>query len=71
MLKDPDRIFTNLYGLEDPFLEAAKKRGLLIGRGGLYNNVIRMAPPMLTSEEELVEGCRLLDEAMAEVQSHV
>ena len=27
MLKDPDRIFTNLYGLEDPFLEAAKKRG--------------------------------------------
>ena len=27
MLKDPDRIFTNLYGLEDPFLKAAKKRG--------------------------------------------
>ena len=27
MLKDPDRIFTNLYGLEDPFLEAAKRRG--------------------------------------------
>jgi len=27
MLKDADRIFTNLYGLEDPFLEGAKKRG--------------------------------------------
>ncbi len=27
MLKDPDRIFTNLYGLENSFLKAAKKRG--------------------------------------------
>src|SRR5689334_12377698 len=27
MLSDKDRIFTNLYGLQDPGLEAAKKRG--------------------------------------------
>ncbi len=27
MLKDSDRIFTNLYGLEDPFLKGAQKRG--------------------------------------------
>ena len=27
MLNDKDRIFTNLYGFESPFLEAAKKRG--------------------------------------------
>ncbi len=27
MLADKDRIFTNLYGLEDPFLAGAKKRG--------------------------------------------
>ena len=27
MLQDKDRIFTNLYGLQDPFLEGAKKRG--------------------------------------------
>ncbi len=27
MLEDKDRIFTNLYGLQDPGLEAAKKRG--------------------------------------------
>ncbi len=27
MLDDKDRIFTNLYGLQDPGLEAAKKRG--------------------------------------------
>ena len=27
MLKDKDRIFTNLYGWESPFLEGAKARG--------------------------------------------
>ena len=27
MLQDKDRIFTNLYGLKDPFLEGAKQRG--------------------------------------------
>ena len=27
MLQDKDRIFTNLYGLQDPFLEGAKQRG--------------------------------------------
>ncbi|HNR77225.1 MAG TPA: NADH-quinone oxidoreductase subunit F, partial [Parvularculaceae bacterium] len=27
MLQDKDRIFTNLYGLHDAGLEAAKKRG--------------------------------------------
>ena len=27
MLHDKDRIFTNLYGLHSPDLEAAKKRG--------------------------------------------
>ena len=27
MLKDQDRIFTNIYGREDTSLKAAKKRG--------------------------------------------
>ena len=27
MLQDKDRIFTNIYGLDDPFLARAKKRG--------------------------------------------
>lgn len=27
MLQDKDRIFTNLYGLQDVSLEGAKKRG--------------------------------------------
>ena len=27
MLQDKDRVFTNLYGLYDPGLDAARKRG--------------------------------------------
>ena len=30
MLSDKDRIFTNLYGIHDPGLEAAKRRGCWI-----------------------------------------
>ncbi|MEE2959379.1 MAG: aspartate aminotransferase family protein [Myxococcota bacterium] len=48
-------------------MEVSKKEKLLIGRGGLYGNVIRLAPPMLIEEEELIEGCRRLDRALSEV----
>ena len=49
-------------------LEAAKKHGLLIGKGGLYGNVIRIAPSMLISEAEVTDGCRRLEQALAEVR---
>ena len=28
MLKEEDKIFKNLYGYEDPYLDGAKKRGI-------------------------------------------
>ena len=37
-------------------LDEAKARGLLLGKGGLYGNVIRMAPMLAITEEELDEG---------------
>ena len=37
-------------------LDAAKDRGLLVGKGGLYGNVIRMAPMLAISEAELDDG---------------
>ena len=40
MLKDSDRIFTNLYGLEDPFLKGAKKRGDLDKTKKIQNNFL-------------------------------
>ena len=49
-------------------MEAAKKHGLLLGKGGLYGNTIRIAPPLLISKEEMADGLRRFDKAMAEVK---
>ncbi len=37
-------------------LDACKERGLLVGKGGLYGNVIRLAPMLAINEQELDEG---------------
>ena len=46
--------------------EATKRRGLLIGKGGLYGNVIRIAPPLNIGKADVDEAVRILDEAFAE-----
>lgn len=46
-------------------MEAAKKEGLLIGKGGLYGNTIRVAPPMMITEDELNEAFARFSRAMA------
>ena len=48
-------------------MEEAKKESLLIGKGGLYGNVLRIAPPMLVSEAEIDEALARLGRAMARV----
>ena len=48
-------------------MEAARANRLLVGKGGLYGNVIRIAPSMLISKEEIDDGCRRLGKALAEV----
>ena len=42
-------------------LEAARERGLLIGKGGLYGNVLRIAPPLSVTEKEVDEAAAILD----------
>ena len=49
-------------------LEAARNNGLLVGKGGMYGNVIRMAPPMNISKADVDEGIRLLDKSFSEVR---
>ena len=48
-------------------MEAAKQQGLLIGKGGLYGNVLRIAPPMLVSEREIDDAALRLDRALGSV----
>ncbi|HUR36233.1 MAG TPA: aspartate aminotransferase family protein [Terriglobales bacterium] len=49
------------------FMEEARKRGLLIGKGGLWGNVIRMSPPLNIAKTDVDEAMKVMDEAMAAV----
>jgi 4-aminobutyrate aminotransferase-like enzyme len=49
-------------------LERARANGLLIGKGGLYNNCIRLSPPLNVSKADVDEAIRLLDQSLAEVR---
>jgi len=47
--------------------ENTKKRGLLIGKGGLYGNVVRITPPMTVEKSAIDEAVRILDHAFEEI----
>jgi 4-aminobutyrate aminotransferase len=46
-------------------LEEARRGGLLIGKGGLYGNVLRVAPPLTVSEAEVDEALEILGAAIS------
>jgi 4-aminobutyrate aminotransferase len=49
-------------------MEQAKKEGLLIGKGGVYGNVLRIAPALTLTEGEADEGYTMLERAIARAQ---
>jgi len=52
--------------------EKTRKEGLLIGRGGLYGNVIRITPPLTVDQAEIDHAVRILDRTFEKVSaSHV
>jgi 4-aminobutyrate aminotransferase len=46
-------------------LEECRKRGLLIGKGGLYGNVLRIAPPMTVTEQEIDAAAQIIVESVS------
>ena len=48
--------------------EQTRARGLLIGKGGLYSNVLRISPPLTATDEHVDEALEILDYAFAYVQ---
>ncbi|MEV0054657.1 aspartate aminotransferase family protein [Saccharopolyspora shandongensis] len=53
-------------------MELAKRHGLLVGKGGLHGNVLRLAPPMTLTEEEAAQALQILTDTMtlAEQELH-
>ncbi len=45
--------------------EETRKRGLLIGKGGLYGNALRISPPLTVAAAEVDEATAKLDESFA------
>ena len=52
-------------------LEECRAGGLLVGKGGLYGNVIRLAPPMTLTEDEADEALDVLGTAIATVHKEL
>jgi 4-aminobutyrate aminotransferase len=48
-------------------MERAREGGLLIGKGGLYGNCLRVAPPLTLTEDEAREGLAILTDALQTV----
>jgi len=50
-------------------MEGARERGLLIGKGGLYGNVLRISPPLTITEDDAAQAIETLDAAFADTRS--
>jgi 4-aminobutyrate aminotransferase-like enzyme len=49
-------------------MEVCREKGLLIGKGGLDNNVIRLQPPIELTVEQIDQACAILDEAFTKAE---
>jgi 4-aminobutyrate aminotransferase-like enzyme len=48
-------------------MDRAKDNGLIVGKGGLYGNVIRIAPALTCSRRDVDDAARLLDRALSQI----
>ncbi len=46
-------------------MEAARQNRLLIGKGGMYSNVLRISPPMNVGRTDVDQFIELLDKSLA------
>ncbi len=49
------------------FHEACRRHGLLVGKGGLYGNVVRLAPMLNVTADELDEGIAAMTAAIGDI----
>ena len=65
-LVDPQDGYTPAPQLTKQITLKAAERGLMLGKVGLYGNVIRVAPPLVIREEEALLGVGILENAITE-----
>jgi 4-aminobutyrate aminotransferase-like enzyme len=55
--------------LTNQLLERLRVHGLLVGKGGLYGNVVRMSPPLNISKSDVDVAIAALDKGLAEISA--
>jgi 4-aminobutyrate aminotransferase len=53
--------------LASELIEKAREAGLLIGKGGLHGNCLRIAPPLSVTEDECAQALDIIDTAFASI----
>ena len=48
-------------------MELTKTNGLLVGKGGTYGNVLRVAPPLNVKQEQIDQALKQLDRSFAQL----
>jgi 4-aminobutyrate aminotransferase-like enzyme len=48
-------------------MELTRKNGLLVGKGGTYGNVLRVAPPLNVNEEQVDQALKSLDQSFGQL----
>jgi 4-aminobutyrate aminotransferase len=49
------------------FLQACRERGVLVGKGGINANAIRISPPLTVTREAAGEAADVFEETLAEI----
>ena len=49
-------------------MDQTRALGLLVGKGGMYSNALRIAPPLIATQEHVDEALEILDHAFARTQ---
>ncbi len=49
------------------FMQACRERGVLVGKGGINANAVRISPPLTITRETAEEAANVFEEALAEV----
>jgi 4-aminobutyrate aminotransferase len=51
----------------DAALEGCRRRGVLVGRGGVYGNVLRISPPLSVTAEEIDEAATAITDTLTDL----